>query len=119
MTSEERVYHSWPKMMERTGMAMQNIFADNNLAFMNCLGNNTSVTGILNWCYSSLVLTKKVTPIESIPVSEKNRLFEIVKEFTPPLAEKDHIIRCCRALHALEYYLKNRNDTNTSLAGRD
>lgn len=104
-TSIEMKQKSWPEIMDTLGYNMREVFRNDNMSFMNCLGMNTSVTAVMNSCYKCLIRAKKIPPIEELPLEEKQRLFLIIKDFAPEGSSKEYYISCCSALHALEYYL--------------
>lgn len=72
---------------------------------MECMVEGKSFQYILNDGYNVLIRAKKMVEIENLPVSEKQRLFEIIKEFAPEGYTKEQYISACRALYCLEYYL--------------
>lgn len=97
----------WTEFMTDIGMRQAELFNANNIPYMELMVNGISLKNLLNSCYKSLIVTKKIVPIENLPTEEKQRLFEIIKEFEKecePL-DKDGVIHACRAMHSLGYYL--------------
>lgn len=97
---------TWPEMMIHMGHCQAQIFRNNNFSWMECLVNGKSQSYIMNSIYRSIVGKKIIIPIEELPVEEKTRLFDVIKEFAPKSFTKERYIESCKSLYALEYFLK-------------
>lgn len=99
---------TWREMCQWFGYRMAGMFREDNMSFINCMVEGEVISVILNYCYSCLIRGNTCSVIEELPVSEKNRLFLIIKDFASELYTKEEYIKACRALYALEYYLNSK-----------
>jgi hypothetical protein len=95
----------------KTGKLYRDIFNDNNMALMSAFMKGKSHKALLHQCYCYMVNTNVLVAIEKLPVPEKQRLFEIIKDFEHELdigvLSADEITYACKGLYALELFLVN------------
>lgn len=96
----------WIDFVHEIGNKQAELFLENNISYMECLVNGISFKNLLTVCYNALLRQKKIVQIEYLPIEEKQRLFEIVKEFDNSTLDKEGYVLACRSLYALEQYLK-------------
>jgi hypothetical protein len=56
-------------------------------------------------CYNYLISNKTITPMEQLPVDEKNNIWETAKDIANGKLTKNELIDFCRCLYAFEYIL--------------
>lgn len=99
---------TWSDFIHEVGYKQAELFSENNLTYMECLVHGISFQNLLNSCYKLLVKTNMATEVTLLPIEEKQRLFEVIKEFAPREYTKEQYLFACSALYGLEYYLKSK-----------
>jgi hypothetical protein len=94
-----------PNALVELGKKQAALFNENNVAYVSCLVKFNSQRHILLWCYTSFVGSKKIIPIEELPKSDKESIWEMAKEMGVGL-DKNGIIELCKAFYTLEYLLR-------------
>lgn len=81
-------------------------FQQNHVAWMECLVKCDCTKTIMELGYNILVRQNKIIPLEKMPQQEKENIWEQAKDFAMDRLDKEGLIRMCRGLIILEYFLQ-------------
>ncbi len=89
------------------GKMQSDMFCSNPPVYESLIITSTTIRQLMNMVYSHLVYYKLVLPIESLPVSEKNELWEVSKKIINGRMDKYGCIEVSKVMYAISYYLNN------------
>lgn len=101
MKTKKKIMSDWIEIGKKQAID----FMNNNVAFMEVLITCVVPIKLMLLCYRSLVIKKAIKELESLPVNQKNTIWEQAKEFSNGRLNKDQLIDLCRSLYTLEYLL--------------
>lgn len=81
------------------------LFQQDNVAWMECLIICECTKSIMEIGYNNLVRQKVITEIEKMSLEEKNKLWELTKEFCAGRLSAHEMKRVAKGLVCLEYLL--------------
>lgn len=80
-------------------------FQNNNVAWMECLVTCECTKTIMEIGYNILVRSNKIQPIDKMPQADKENVWNTAREFSKGRLSKDGLIKMCKGLVVLEYFL--------------
>lgn len=81
------------------------VFQQNHVAWMECLVTCDCTKSIMELGYKILVRQNKIIPIEKMAQTDKENLWEQAKDFAKNRLDREGLIKMCRGLITLEYFL--------------
>lgn len=78
---------------------------ENSPVYIKCLVEGQGMRLVMTSVYNVLVSTKRINKIETLPIEEKNTLWEQTKEFAKDSLSLTETIRLSKCLYALEFLL--------------
>jgi hypothetical protein len=87
------------------GKQQAELFANDNFIFAELLITTECSRGIMVVCYTVLVRTMIIGPIEKMAIEDKQTLWETAKEIAKGRLGENKMIELSKALVSLEYFL--------------
>jgi len=81
------------------------LFQNDNVGWMETLITSDCIKSIMELGYKILVRDGKITAIEKMDQAEKESLWNSAGEFAKGRLGREDLVRVCRGLVALEYFL--------------
>lgn len=91
------------------------LFIEDNVNYSNAIVNCDSIRYIWVCAYNALVRLHLLGPLEGLPTSEKNNVWETAKEISAGRVNLPKTIELSKALYCLEYVLNLKEWNGTPI----
>src|ERR1043166_4703677 len=81
------------------------LFMEDNVNYMNALVTCDSIRNVWVCAYDGLVRLHYLGPVEGLPISEKNNVWETAKEIAADRLNLSKTIELSKSIYCLEYVL--------------
>ncbi len=107
MDKYQQLDYDWLQCMMRIGRKEAGYFEQDNIGYTDQLFWYHSRRQIMRWVYSTMVIRKKIIPIEKLELEDKKQMWGFINELcVGKEVSKDIRIDIAKIFYIIEYFLK-------------